>query len=390
MKLFNQKTLSMAVATAMTLATVTGAQANNVSHSAHMLESANPMSFSFALNKIKGSAEQLKQAHQAVSATSNEYWFSVTGKQLNAGIDVHTTSKGALIKVSRAGSGDQQKGEQLDGKALTLLDGKRANVAGKVIGEDDLNATGIFAASSAIKMDSTVNPGTFKLGYNQKLAGDSQFVIHVKEKYSANLLKIETSKQAYVAGENLTFDAMMLAGDATLTMDSVEAFIMSPSGQKFKATTTTGKNGLATINARQFVKGAQIEAPINGLYELHLTAKANNKGMQIQRRGKIAFAMAEQTATMAPVKAAVSSKQTQFALNVNEAGRFEVRGVLYGHDKKGQLQPIMETHAAETFKTGKQLLTMEFDQKILKQSGLSAPFELKNVRLYDQSRMSRL
>ena len=386
MKLFNQKTLSMAVATAMTLATVTGAQANNVSHSAHMLESANPMSFSFALNKVKGPVEQLKQAHQAVSSTSNEYWFSVTGKQLNAGIDVHTTGLGALIKVSRAGG----KGEQLDGKALSLLDSKRANVAGKVIGEDDLNATGIFAASSAIKMDNSVKPGTFKLGYSQKLASDSQFIIHVKEKYSANILKIQTSKQAYVAGENLTFDAMMLAGKATLDMDSVQAFIMSPSGKKFKAQAVKGKNGLATINARQFVDADQIEAPINGLYELHLTAKANDNGMQIERRGKIAFAMAEQTATMAPVKAAVSSKQTQFALNVNEAGRFEVRGVLYGHDKNGQLQPIMETHAAETFKTGKQRLTMNFDQNILKKSGLRAPFELKNVRLYDQSRMSRL
>ena len=50
----------------------------------------------------------------------------------------------------------------------------------------------------------------------------------------------------------------------------------------------------------------------------------------------------------------------------------------------------METHAAQTFKTGKQVLTMEFDQEILKKSGLQAPFELKNVRLYDQTRLSRL
>lgn len=386
MKLFSQKTLSMAVATAMTLATVTGVQAKNYSQPAHMLESANPMSFSFALDNIKGSAEQLKQAHQAVSATSNEYWFSVTGKQLNAGIDVHTTSTDALIKVSRAAG----KGEQLDGKALSLLDNKRANVAGKIIGEDDLNATGIFAASSAIKMDSSVQPGTFKLSYNHKLASDNQFVIHVKEKHSTNLLKIETSKQAYVAGEDLTFDATMLAGKATLAMDSVEAFIMSPSGKKYSAQAVKGKNGLATINARQFVQADQIEAPITGLYELHLVGKASDKGMQIQRRGKIAFALAEQTATLAPVKAAVSGKQTQFALDVNTAGRFEVRGVLYGHDKNGQLQPIMETHAAETFETGMQQLTMKFDQRILKKSGLSAPFELKNVRLYDQSRLSRL
>lgn len=386
MKLFSQKTISMAVATAMTLAAATSAQANNFAHPAHMLESANPMSFSFALDKVKGPVEQLKQAHHAASSTSNEYWFSATGKQLNAGIDVHTTSKGALIKVSRAGA----KGDKLDGKALSLFNGKKASVAGKVVSEDDLNATGIFAASSAIKLADEVTPGTFKLSYGEKLASDAQFVIHVKEKQSNNLLKIETSKQAYVAGENLTFDAMMLAGKSTLTMDSVEAFIMSPSGKKFKVKTNKAKNGLTTVNARQFVKADEIEAPINGLYELHLTAKANDNGMQIQRRGKIAFAMAEQTATMAPVKAKVSGQQTQFALNVKEAGRFEVRGVLYGHDKNGQLQPIMETHAAETFKTGKQMLTMEFDQTILKLSGLKAPYELKNVRLYDQSRMSRL
>lgn len=386
MKLFSQKTLSIAVATAMTLATVTGAQASSNAQPAHMLESANPMSFSFALDKVKGPIEKLSQAHHAASTTSNEYWFSVTGKQLNAGIDVHTTAPGALIKVSRVGA----KGEKMDGKALSLLDSKRANVAGKVIGEDDLQGTGIFAASSAIKMDTSVNPGTFKLSYNQALNADNQFVIHVKEKHSTNLLKIETNKQAYVAGENLTFDAMMLAGDETIAMNNIEAFIMSPSGKKFAAQAVKGKNGLATVNARNFVKGEQIEAPINGLYELHLIANASDQGVQVQRRGKIAFAMAEQTATLAPVKAQVSGKQTQFAIDVNTAGRYEVRGVLFGHDSKGQLKPIMETHAAETFKEGKQVLTMEFDQKILKQSGLKAPYELKNVRLYDQSRMSRL
>ncbi|MCJ8274537.1 MAG: DUF4785 family protein, partial [Psychrosphaera sp.] len=210
-------------------------------------------------------------------------------------------------------------------------------------------------------------------------------MIHVKEKNSTNKLTLSTQKQHYLQGETLSFDALMTSKNATLAMQVVDAFILSPSGKKMTVPTKQLANGLTQVLAAEFAKGDVIEAPINGLHELHVNGMATFNGQQVHRTAKIAFALAPQTASLQPslhnggaVK--VTGQQTNFALNVIEAGRFEVRGILYGHDVDGQLKPIMETHSARNLTAGEQSINMKFDQMILAQSNLAAPYEVKHVR----------
>ncbi len=389
MTLFKKKTLALAVAGLMTAtSSVAGLQQTNAPTTAPQIEqsqASQAMSFSFALQP----QAQLTINTQAVTSQSDEYWFTVTGKQLNAGVDVHTTVAGALIKISRQG----KDGKALNSTRLKLHSANKPhlNLAANVIKEDDLKATGVFANASAIKMDKAVTPGAFKLSYSGALAANNQFVVHVKEKHSTNKLTLSTQKQHYLQGDALSFDALMTSKSDTLAMQTVEAFILSPSGKKITVPTKQLSNGLTQVLAAEFASNNAIEAPINGLHELHVNGIANVNGQQVHRTGKIAFALAPQTASLQQNTASkVNGQQTKFALDVVEAGRFEVRGILYGHDVNGKLKPIMETHSARNLSAGEQSINMKFDQKILAKSGLAAPYEVKHVRLYDQTRMSRL
>jgi hypothetical protein len=385
----NKTTLALALAGLMgATSAVAGLQQTDVTTATPHIEQSQAnqaMSFSFALQP----QALLTINTEAVTSQSDEYWFTVTGEQLNAGVDVHTTVAGALIKISRQG----KNSKVLDSTSLKLHSANKPhlNLAANVIKEDDLKATGVFANASAIKMDKAVKPGSFKLSYSGALAADNQFVVHVKEKHSTNKLTLSTQKQHYLQGEALSFDALMTSKNDTLAMQVVDAFILSPSGKKMMVPTKQLANGSTQVLAAQFAKNDAIEAPINGLHELHVNGMASINGQQVHRTAKIAFALAPQTASLQQNSAGkVNGQQTQFALNVVEAGRFEVRGILYGHDVNGQLKPIMETHSARNLSAGKQSISMAFDQKILAKSGLAAPYEVKHVRLYDQTRMSRL
>ena len=358
MKTLTKNTLGFAVAAALSVMSATAVNAKDMKP-VQLEQVGNPMSFSFALKQ----AMPLEFKQQGATSSSNEYHFTVSGAELNKGVNVHTTVPGALIKISRADG----KGAPIEATSLKLTNkafGDK-NLAGQVISEDDLKTTGIFVNSTAIKMDPSLKAGSFKLAYSTKVAADNQFVINVKEKYSTSLLKMSTDSQSYLHGEKIRFNAQMVTGKQDLAINAVDAHIIAPSGKKTKVNVAIDKAGLAVVDASQFTQMDAVESPINGLYELHLNTVADDKGLAIHRSGKIAFALATKTASLGKVKMA-GSKLGQFALDINEPGRYEVRGVLYGHDSKGQLKPIMETHAAQDLAVGQQMLTMKFDQKNLK------------------------
>jgi hypothetical protein len=389
----NKKPLNLIVAAALGLFVSNAAVATNLNNFVKstpqiQVSKANVINFSFAIAQD----QQISVADQAVTTQSNEYFFTVNGSQLNNGIDIHTSQSNALIKISRRG--DQGKALQSAALRLTQAGQQHKNLVSNVIGEEQLKQTGVFTNAAAIKLTDDVKPGTFKLSYGEPLPAKNLYVINVKEKQSVNKLEIAVQKQHFVQNESISFDALMLAKDETLTFDNISAFIKSPSGKKFAVTVKVSANGVARISAsKAALNGETIESPINGLYELHVNAQADSKGQMIHRTGKIAFALAQDTADLnqlSSIKVNGTKPIANIGLTVKTAGRYEVRGILYGHDSNGQLKPMMETHSAQNFAQGEQVVNMQFDRKIMAKSGLKAPYVLQDVRLYDQTRMSRL
>ncbi len=392
MNTFTKKPVTLVVAAALGLfissTAIAATAATPVKVAKPTTEQANAINFSFAL----AADHQLNLSSPSAVTLSDEYYFTVNGSQLNKGVDVHTTQTGALIKISRQGN----QGKTFENKALQLRSAHQPqkNLASNIIGENDLKATGIFNNATAIKLTDEVQPGSFKLNYTQPLAAKSLYVIHVKEKNAVNKLEISTQKQHYLQNEAFSFDAAMLNKDDTLALNNVDAYILSPSGKKFAAAVNRSASGTAQITAsKQALEVDAIEAPINGLYELHVNAVANSKNQPVHRTGKIAFALAPDTADLNKLSSlTVDAKKpvANIGLTVKTPGRYEVRAILYGHDRQGNSTPIMETHSAQNFAAiGQQVINMQFDRKMLAKSGLQAPYTVQNVRLYDQSRMSQ-
>ncbi len=392
MTTFNKKTAILASALSLfATTTVIGAPAVNeqVTNKQALNKQAlgNAINFSFALN----AQDTLNTAMQSVTTESNEYYFTVNGSQLNKGIDVHTSVAGALIKISRQG-----EGKALEGSELKLFSAKqpKMNLAKNIASENQLKATGIFNNATAIKLAADVQPGTFKLSSSQNVSAKSQYIIHVKEKNAVNKLVLSAPKQHFINGEAFTFDAAMMAQNETLGLNTVSAFILSPSGKKTAVSVKQLASGVAQVAAANFAQDDDaIEAPINGLYELHINAVADAKGQPVHRTGKIAFALSTKTASLNKVRQLginAHKPVANISLNVEAAGRYEVRATLYGHDAQGNLKPVMETHSAKDLTVGNQVIAMQFDRKILNKSTLKAPYVMQNVRLYDQTRMSRL
>ncbi|NJL29969.1 MAG: DUF4785 domain-containing protein, partial [Thermoanaerobaculia bacterium] len=67
-----------------------------------------------------------------------------------------------------------------------------------------------------------------------------------------------------------------------------------------------------------------------------------------------------------------------------------VSGLLYGTDAEGQLRPMAEAQSAAWLEPGSAKLDLVIDRSAVTGATLKAPFELRGLRLVDQSRMGVL
>jgi hypothetical protein len=268
------------------------------------------------------------------------------------------------------------------------VNGSDDNAVEKLYSEEEMNAVGIFSNAIAVKTAAAAE-GNMTLAYAGKLDSKQQFVVSVKEKNSQHLMALSAPKMSYLEGETLTFNAVMEAPEKALSMTQASAFIVSPSGKKMQVAASIAKDGRVSVSHSEF---AQVEAPINGLYELQVEGFAQDGAKTVRRMAKVAFALSPQTAELADVSASVvkGAPQANVSVSVNEPGRYEVRAVLYGTNAAGEQVAVMETHSAKWLKAGEQSIEVNFDAKILAASGAKAPFSVNHVRLNDQTRLGNL
>lgn len=125
------------------------------------------------------------------------------------------------------------------------------------------------------------------------------------------------------------------------------------------------------------------------MYEAYIDASSFADGIETKRRVKTAFSVTQQTASMRAVGGTINYG-LPVSISAKEAGRFEVRGVLYGTAENGEMQAIMASSTAKWLESGNAYMSLQFDQNILAKSPLKAPFEVRHLELIDQSRLGSL
>lgn len=333
-------------------------------------------------------------AAEPFRASSREYFVDVDAADLARGASIFTTAPGALVRIQPAAS------EQVAGRASSMLIDANALVVSSVDGEarsfaggtgidrlataDQLRAAGapFVEGTLAFRLAADVGAGEIRLTVPTLERGS--YTLHVFDKNSPAALELAADRVDYVSGDTLTVEASF-AG-ARVSVDTVEGFVSSPAGRAWPL--SISQRGNAFIGTLPLDAGA---APGQGLWEAHLVARGQMDGKTVVRTARTAFAAHLPTARLgqAQIERSRAGLAIHFDVEVATPGRYDVRGVLYGTDKQGSLRSVAIGHAADWLDASGSL-SLEFDAKLLKDAGVQAPYEVRDLRLMDQGRMGLL
>ncbi len=332
---------------------------------------------------------------QPFRASSREYFVDVDAADLERGASIFTTAPGALVRIQPAAS------EQAAGRASSMLINAdalvvRAENGGEMRSFDggsgidrlataeQLQAAGapFVEGTLAFRLAPEVGAGEINLAVPSLESGS--YTRHVFDQASPAALELAADQVDYVSGDTLTVEASF-AG-ARVSAAAVEGFVTSPAGRAWPLTISqhgTGFVGTLPLDAAA--------APGQGLWEVHVVARGQMNGLTVMRTVRTAFAAHLPTAKLgqASVERSRSGLEISFDVDVATPGRYEVRGVLYGSDKHGDLRPVAIGHVADWLDASG-TLSLEFDAKLLRSAGVEAPFEIRDLRLMDQGRMGLL
>lgn len=346
------------------LSTVNSPQVNNNKQA---------VSYSYALD----SQQSIDFEQKPFVENSKQYWLDSTAEKLLQGIDLPVSGGDTVIRISPL---TNDKTIQLRANMIEIHNnGERKNIA--VFADSaQLKATGAAFTDNSIALKVNATAGKLHLvvkGFSES----TPFVVHVLEPNSPYLLALKSAQATYAVNEKIRIDSQFLSATDKLDAE-LSGYISRPDGSVLGKLTfnqdTSGKY-MAEINAT----GGQGLA--NGLWEVHVFAKSQDKGIEIMRDAQTSFAVNLNTAKfdgqLNTVKTGI-----QLGIQVGLAGRYEAKGVLMGHDAKTQaLKPIAMTMAAAWLNTGTQTITIPIDEKLIQESGLVAPFVLKNIELNNQT-----
>lgn len=329
-------------------------------------------------------------------AQSRQSYVSVTGAQLAAGVPLHTTSSRALVRVQALDAASPREALAIHPLSMTLTDsaGKRYEAGAgmeQLVTDDKLNKAELpFApGTSAFRLHRALGKGTFKLSADG-VSGEQRYLINVVEPDSPYTLTMQAGATHYLHGQTLALQADLREGDANAPtrhpVSKLTGVVVSPAGRQFPVTFRSGAGGLL----RASVALDANEAPAPGLWEVRADAQATVQGQVVQRSLRLAFPVAMPVAKLDRSVTLVESTggvRLNVGVQTAAAGRYEVRGLLYG-TVNGALAPLGVADAAQWLEAGGGSIALTFAPELI--AGASGPFELRDLFLLDQGRMGVL
>lgn len=343
-----------------------------------------PANFSWALDP----QQALDPRPQPHVDESREFWRNVSGAELQSGMRIVTSAPGALLRFSP----HARSRATLDIGALQVQSDNGHFDAGEAFRNQadaqQLHAAGMAVpgGSHVLQLDDAVGSGDISI-----IARDAQgdWLVHVYEPRSTVVLTLRADRDTVLAGDQIRIHADM---EGKARLQSLGGLLTSPTGfsQPFDFTAQKDGSFAAVVRADPRHVGGQ------GLWEVHAFGHGESDGRQIARDARTAVAVSVAGARLSNRWQLVSQAARQqgvamtLDLDVALASRYQLAGVLWGSDQNGKLKPAAIAHAAAWLEPGNRQITLRFDQDALSPSGLTAPYELRDLRLIDQDGMSLL
>lgn len=333
-------------------------------------------------------AQELHLGAQSQSESSKEFWMEVSGSDFNEGVSLKMGSNHALVRISPMNRASAMPA--LADLVLVNEEGRSfSNGSGlnPLLDSDQLSNSkvAIFTeGTSVFEVAANVGSGEVLLfADNINYDDNASYLVHVRENESDVVLNAQTSRQTYLAGQTLEVNASMFAGKAAMNFENLTGELIAPSGQTWPLNFANNQASMVLPDGSQH--------PALGLWEVRVTATASHKDSVVRRDLRTAFAVGEATARLqgsAEITSTDAHLSAALDLEVVAAGRFEVRGLLYGHNEAGSLVPLAVGHSADWLEPGAGSITLSFEKQLIEESGLQAPFVVRDLRLIHQNRMS--
>jgi len=329
-------------------------------------------------------ADSVISPQQPFLRESREYWTTASAASLDKGMLIHTTSLGAVVRLSPIGAAKQAL---LDPFAVEVRSQGQVFERGKAFANAanvaELNASGAAfpQGTVAFKLTPEVGSGAITIALPK---AQQDYLVHVFEPDSSEVLTLTTDRLVALHGSKLRVIARLNQGE---TVDAIEGSITSPGGHQTELRFKRQPDGSYVADATH----DGLSGVAAGLWEVH--AFASGRAGAVQRDAKTAIASAAPRARLAGTGSSSVGRNGALSITlpteVAASGRYELRGTLYGIDaKSGALRPAAVAHSAAVLSPGQQSLNLVYDAATMKAAGVQAPFEVRDLTLLDQSAQS--
>ena len=341
------------------------------------------------------SAEKVTTPNLSQQSSSDQYWRTVSGAELNQGVNLAISQSESIIRI--APRGDNSSGGLLHSPAiapekLRLYKMNKQSVDKSISliqsssDPQALATAGLLDDSSALQLSKQATPGQYQLQVIQPLGANDAYLINVKEKGTPYQLTLSSPALVASIDREIGFKLAMSNNDSAL---APVATLKQENGQYHR---------LELINRgdiwqAKLPDNLALPSSNRGLSEIQVNIETRVDNKPVIRTVKTAFkqyvpsARIGQQATIhwqaqRPVKAILS-------LEVANPGRYAVSAILQGTDTNGKLQNILQTESALWLESDGEI-SLNFDSALVDASPLHAPYVLKALELKDQGQMARL
>ncbi len=350
-----------------------------------------PVRFAWA---VAGS-EPLAGAEAPFAAVSRSYILEVDATEFRDGVEIPVTAPGAVVRVSPRGDIGTGTAMAVDPHYLEVVRPNGVAIRGErairqIADPDQLRAAGapFPAGTAAFRLKPEAGFGRLVLrAADLPHADDSRFLVQVVEPASPVTLSLEAERASYLAGEQLRAHARLTSNDRSLEVDEASAVLVAPDGR------TSPVQLRRDASSGSLTLGGPVPPPADqGLWELHATVVGHEGDLEVRRDVHTAFAVTRPTARLDGDALLLEGPGLRLQVDVEAAapGRYAVHGVILGTDRDGSKRPAAVAESAAWLEPGVSGIVLEVGADLLHESGLRPPYEVRDLRLVDQSRMGAL
>ncbi len=352
-----------------------------------------PVSFSWPLK----ADQKIDLGARPVTKLSREYWQRVSADQLAKGVAIHVVTPGAVIRINPMGHANAHI-QKIDPSGLEIITSSRRHLTAEaatqaIAKEADLDQAGFQfpKGTIAFRLKADLGTGTFTIRDTALRAeAATPYLLSVVEPHSAAILAMTTKQQALLPGAAFIANVHLKDGNQRIAITRIDASVISPDGRITPA--HIAQNGVGSATA-SFTPG-RLDPRAAGMWEIKVSTTGNLNGQTVRRDIRAAFAYSLPTARLTNDvtidEIPGGGIAAHLGIESSAGGRYEVRGILYGTNGSGNLAPMGIADTAAWLPDGVNTLTLTFGPRIVEGAGFHAPYEVRGLRLMDQSRMSIL